>query len=166
MIDIETLGTKPGSVIASIGAVEFSDKGLGRQYYGRIDIRSAQEAGLTIDAGTVGWWLGQSEEARRELLDTKHNLGGILSEFSVFVHESKAEGIWGNGATFDNVLLRTAYEIAGVKCPWHYTLDRCYRTLKGLRPDIPLAKRTGTYHNALHDAITQADHAVQILTRL
>ncbi len=166
MIDIETLGSSPGSIVASIGAVEFSDKGLGRQYYGRIDIKTAQAIGLTIDASAVGWWLGQSEEARRELLDSPFTIQGILSEFSVFVTAGKYEGIWGNGATFDNVLLRIAYEKAGIKCPWHYSQDRCYRTLKNLRPDIPLAKRSGTYHNALHDAITQADHIVQILTRL
>lgn len=166
MVDIETLGTRPGSIIASIGAAEFTEKGIGRTYHGRIDIKSAEAAGLTMDAPTVGWWMGQSEEARREILETSNTISGILSEFAVFVQQVKPEGVWGNGATFDNVLLRAAYDKVGIRCPWHFTLDRCYRTLKALHTNVPFGKRTGTHHNAKDDAVTQADHAVQILSRL
>lgn len=70
--------------------------------------------------------------------------------------------IWGNGADFDNVILTNAYRAVGISRPWEPYHDRCYRTLKNLRRDIHLY-RTGTHHNALYDAITQAEHAVRLL---
>lgn len=39
---------------------------------------------------------------------------------------------------------------------------RCFRTLKNLWPHIEPAKRTGTHHNALDDAIWQTEHIFTI----
>ncbi len=68
MIDLETLGTRPGSVILSIGAVEFDrDLGLGREFYVELNQASSITAGLTTDDATVDWWLDQ-EDAARDLI--------------------------------------------------------------------------------------------------
>ena len=65
MVDLETLGTAPGSVILSIGAVRFDvEKGLLDEFYVNIDVESSQRLGLTIDGDTVMWWLKQSDAAR------------------------------------------------------------------------------------------------------
>ena len=40
--------------------------------------------------------------------------------------------IWGNGAGFDNTLLRQAYEVNSREVPWAFRHDRCFRTLRGL----------------------------------
>jgi hypothetical protein len=44
---------------------------------------------------------------------------------------------------------------------WRSYNGRCYRTVKQQFPDIKLT-RFGTYHNALDDAYSQAEHMVQI----
>lgn len=69
--------------------------------------------------------------------------------------------IWGNGASFDNVILANAYRAASIQQPWAYWNDRCYRTLKKRYLDIAL-RRQGTHHNALDDAISQAEHLITI----
>lgn len=49
---------------------------------------------------------------------------------------------------------------AGLEQPWAFWNDRCYRTLKA-RSELKIA-RTGTHHNALDDAKSQALHLITI----
>ena len=73
--------------------------------------------------------------------------------------------VWGNGATFDNVILSNAYKAAGMEQPWKFWDDRCYRTVKGLLPDIKI-ERLGTHHNAVYDAMSQARHLQFLFKKL
>jgi hypothetical protein len=161
MLDLETLGTRPGSVITSIGAVKFGGGEITSDFYIRIDMQSSVDAGLVIDPATLLWWLQRSEKARAELLAPSVPLRSALEAFSVWVADPEAE-VWGCGVGFDNVLLDTAYAYLQVKPPWKHWNDRCYRTLKKLHPTITL-KRTGTHHHALDDARYQAMHLMKIL---
>ena len=70
--------------------------------------------------------------------------------------------LWGNGSDFDNVLMITACEAAGVKPAWKFYNHRCHRTLKNLCRSVTMPERVGTYHNALDDAKTQALHAIAL----
>ena len=70
--------------------------------------------------------------------------------------------IWGNGAAFDNVILRTAYERLGLKAPWNFWDDRCFRTVKALHPEVEYVK-SGAAHNALDDAKNQALYLMKVL---
>lgn len=161
MLDLETLGSNPGSVIVSIGAVKFSPKkGITDKFYIVIDPQSCVDVGLTIQASTVMWWLQQGEESRLAITKNGVSLKAALFLFSNWVGDHGAN-VWGNGATFDNVLLADAYRAASVKRPWSHTDDRCYRTIKNLNPGIAI-RRSGTQHNALDDAISQANHLIQI----
>lgn len=171
MIDIETLGTRPGSVIISLGAVFFSPTDLGAKFYMVINQISARSVhSLTIDKRTVEWWDRQSPEARQVLDDSQDfakskTLGEVLNGFNGFLKDPSVR-VWGNGASFDNVLLRCAYEAANIKPLWSFRADMCYRTLKNLFPDVPSPDRLGTHHHALDDAIHQAVHAGVILRKL
>lgn len=74
--------------------------------------------------------------------------------------------VWGNGAAFDNVILRRAYERTSresMKAPWPHWNDRCYRTIKGLYGHQVKIERTGTHHHALDDAASQARHLIRML---
>ena len=164
MLDLETLGICPGSVILSIGAVEFDMSGIHREFYTNIDSMSSQDAGCTIDASTVKWWMLQSSTARAALFVAPTQLDIALDSFTEWLPDTLG-GIWGNGANFDNVLLVKAYRILGKTAPWSFRKDRCYRTIKSLAPDISL-KRVGTHHNSLNDAKTQALHLIEIVKTL
>lgn len=161
MIDLETLGNKPGSVIVAIGAVKFGSGEITSSFYERVDAESCVNLGLRMDCSTVMWWLKQESAARLEITKPGKDLREVLQAFTAWLADPDAE-IWGNGAAFDNVLLSDAYERAQLSRPWPFWNDRCYRTLKSLRPDVPMP-RTGTHHNALDDAKSQAMHLMALL---
>lgn len=178
MLDLETLGTKPGSIILSIGAVGFSPDNEPEDwpsFYSVISIDSSRKAGLTSDQATLAWWKRQSDEARETLTEADDplapNLETVLGDFARWVRQRDVIDnirVWGNGSDFDNVLLISAYETVGLRFPWKYTGHRCYRTLKSLFPNEVLQEtdRQGTAHNALDDAMFQALSAAKILRRI
>jgi hypothetical protein len=172
MLDLETLGNSAGCAILSIGAVAFDPETgeLGEEFYRVVNTNSCVVAGLTFDQGTLDWWKKQSPGARQVLRDayaeTALTLNAALHDFSRYLHRAtggRQPRLWGNGADFDNPILAAAYKAARIdQQPWKFWDNRCYRTLKNLHPEVPLPARTGTHHNALDDAKTQAEHALQI----
>lgn len=172
MHDLETLGTDPGCVILSIGAITFDPHGMGLSFYQTINRQTCYNAGLTDNPATLEWWRRQSEEARKVLTESQElstcSLGIALFQFTEYLNRIAGAGginnvkIWGNGADFDKPILGTAYKMCGFNQPWAPYNGGCYRTLKNLRPEIKLI-RSGTAHNALIDAIDQAKHAIALL---
>jgi hypothetical protein len=160
MVDLETFGTKPGSPIASIGAVRFDGEKILDKFYVVVDV--AHSPLQAFDGDTVKWWLGQAKGAQEALLNKEsHSLFGALHMFTEWLGDDAGE-VWGNGASFDNVLLQAAYEACGMDVPWKFWNDRCFRTVKNLYRDVKAPKRKGTHHNALDDAIHQAEHLIAI----
>jgi len=169
MIDLETLSTANNALILSIGAVKFALNGteMGKAFYVPVNMASAQRFGLHISADTVRWWMSpERDDARRDLLTANPvDLVDALDGFAQWLGEEEIDGVWGNGAAFDNVILRSAYAAVGMEAPWPFYKDRCYRTMKALVPEIPL-ERVGVYHNAVDDARTQAAHLQKIWKKL
>jgi hypothetical protein len=177
MCDLETLGQTPGCVILSIGAVEFDPSGkcaLDDGMYTVLNTDDCCDHYLHIDAegpdSTVAWWEKQGEEARKVLFaarDTKTSVPLKLGLEQLNKYVTRFGGVkdvcvWGNGSDFDNAILAVAYRMADMKPSWHFTNNRCYRTLKNICPG-PKVARAGTYHHALDDAKTQALHAIQLI---
>ncbi|MDH0354992.1 3'-5' exoribonuclease [Morganella sp. GD04133] len=174
MIDLETMGNKPDSAIVAIAAVPFdmvsgvTDDAL---FYEVIDLRSSEKYGGSIDADTVLWWLGKSENARgkitngTKMIDLHASLTRLNSFSSEFCEERVQ--VWGNGSNFDNVILRTAYESCEITPFWKHWNDRDVRTIvelgrnAGINPkkDFPFV---GEAHNALDDALHQVNYVVAI----
>lgn len=121
MLDLETLGTTPGSAIIAIGAVKFGASEIHSEFYQRVDIKSCVAAGLTMDPDTVMWWLQQPDEARLEITKEGQVLPSVLQffyEWCYTAHRDTQEiEMWGNGASFDNTLLAVAYSKFGLRPP-------------------------------------------------
>jgi hypothetical protein len=178
MIDLETLGTVPGCVILSIGAVEFLPETgqLGQEFYAVVNTASCEEAFLTISEKTMSWWQSQSAEARA-VVDMAAIGGGaladVLNSFNVWlagIGTAKDLRLYGNGADFDNPILASAYDAVKIKPHAAPYGGRCYRTLKNLHELFgpafkahKLEHRSGTHHNALDDAKSQARHLMEIV---
>ena len=161
MLDLETMGTRPDAPIIAIGAVAFDKEGVHASFYEVLSLAWAVRDGAVMSPETVIWWLQQSDEARSAI-----TRGGIeprvaLGRFSRFVELHRGDAMWGNGASFDNVILSETYLRLGMKAPWPFWKDKCYRTAKGMYPDVAL-ERSGTHHNALDDARSQAEHLIAI----
>lgn len=167
MLDLETLGNKPGAVIVAIGAVEFGGRNLGDSFYTRVSAKSCVESGLTMDVDTVLWWMKQSDDARAELNKPAEHINAALLAFSGWIEAVpiKERVIWGNGSDFDNAILAAAYEKTMISLPWLFWNNRCYRTLKNMRWEIPCVNG-GVKHNALDDAKAQAVHLMAMFPEL
>ena len=162
MLDLEFLGHDPRSVIVSIGAVKFDDKGVRGEFTANIDIQSSINAGLTVDGPTLLWWMEQSKIVRRATFEDTQSLHSALREFTTWCGDSPV--IWGNGCIEDNVKLMMSYKAARQAYPAEYTDNRCYRTMKNLYPDVT-HDWVGDDHVALDDARNQARHLIKILKR-
>lgn len=164
MIDLETMGTGPNAAIVAIGACQFDTTGVGAQFYEVVDLKSSVQFGMEIDPDTVMWWLQQSDSARRALCSgVPIHLNSALTSLAEWLPTNPV--IWGNGAAFDNVILSHAYKINGLKTPWEFWNDRCYRTMKNMYPNISM-QRTGEHHCAIDDAVSQAQHLIDILKHI
>jgi hypothetical protein len=156
MLDLETFGTKPGSVIRSIGAVVFClDGSMGPEFYHNIDEGSCVAAGLTKDPATVKWWSQQSKEAQDSLLVDPRPLPWVVADFhGWFIANGGSQGrVWAQGANFDPALWEAAAVAVKNPVPWKFWNARDTRTVYDIAnlntASIP---RAGTYHNALDDA--------------
>lgn len=159
MVDIETLGTAPGSVVVSIGAVRFGDDGLGAEFYRVVDVLDSLLAGLRVDEATVGWWRTQPPGAKAALSakDARRTLAEALYDFGRFLDGSDAARVWAKGPDFDLVLLQAAHVAVGVLLPWKYRNARDVRTILALSSEGHQVKRVGDEHHALTDARYQAE---------
>lgn len=157
MIDIETLGTRPGSVILSVAALEFdAETGeFGKDFYAEIGAESCVKYGMGVDVSTVKWWMAQSPEARTAAFRGTTDVREALSSLTVFYHSVIPKPrVWAKPPSFDIVHLERAYEMVGLDHPWHYKTPRCVRTIVDLAGIEP--SKYGTDHNALDDCQAQA----------
>lgn len=168
MVDIETLGTNYDAVILSIGAVKFGPKeGIidkEKTFYRNISLISTMDIGLTVSADTIRWWFDQSSDAREKLKDPETvPIKDALESFTAWF--SGSNYLWANGTTFDPVILQTAYNRCDLHSPWHYTCVRDMRTIIALAKDLrdyKKPKNEGVKHNALADALWQAECLIDV----
>lgn len=70
VIDLETMSTKPTAAIVSIGAVRL-DAGFNLTkdpyFYERVSLQSSMDCGLSVDAGTILFWMQQYHAAEEKL---------------------------------------------------------------------------------------------------
>ncbi len=181
MLDLETLGTGSNAPIISIGAVFFDPLTgkTGEEFYEVVSLTSSAQYG-ELDASTVQWWMKQSDEARAVFnVKSQVTLLSALNAFSAWIHDRDAPNeenkpdviVWGNGASFDNVILRNAYKATHQIAPWFFFNDRDVRTvvdlgryLRNIDPKKEI--NHGTAHNALDDAYFQVRYVSRIIMAL
>ncbi|EOP9211508.1 3'-5' exoribonuclease [Escherichia coli] len=173
MIDLEAMGKNPDAPINALAGTFFDPATgeMGPEFSKTIDLETA---GGVIDRDTIKWWLKQSREAQSAILTDEIPLDDALLQLREFIDENSGEffvQVWGNGANFDNVILRRSYERQEIPCPWHYTNDRDVRTIVALGLVMDFDARSvitfeGERHNALHDARYQAKYVSAIWQKL
>jgi hypothetical protein len=159
MLDIETLSTRPESVILTLGAVKFDpwadevamDSGL----YFRIDVDEQLALGRHVQEETIQWWGRQPAEVFEEAMGETGRVGledmcADLNRFLVGVNN-----IWCQGPAFDIVILENLYRQLVKPTPWQFWQIRDSRTLFGVHGD-PRDKDRKAAHNALMDCYYQA----------
>jgi hypothetical protein len=167
MVDIETLGIKPGSVILVIAATAF-DIHTGEitdEFITYVNVKSCTDEGMTIDANTLQWWECDNRELYKDLVEKIINEGipieEALKKFNIFVKQHKDGNdsfkIWAKSPSFDLILLKVAYNLFGMVIPWYYRDELDVRTLLQLTDgNFPDFEVEGKEHDGLYDCRIQA----------
>lgn len=176
MVDIETLGTRVGSVVTAIGACMFNERGvidgpvcaagMSDLYYHTLQIQPQLDVGMTVDAHTFEWWLQQSAEARSEMSDGSKKVDPYfaIQDFHKWWPHVDGVEVWCNGLNFDIPCLEVLFRKCslGSDVPWKYNAGRDTRTLFGaigIKMGYFKTPEQGKHH-ALYDAIFQAKETV------
>jgi hypothetical protein len=168
MLDLETLGTRPGCVILTLGAVKFNPYSLdepGPGIYMRINADEQIAAGREVQEDTLQWWLTQPEDVREEAIGegdrvSVEEMYRQLNKFLVGVNN-----IWAQGPVFDIAILENIYRQYGWPTPWQFWQISDSRTLFKTHGDPRVKGREG-HHNALADCVYQAQGVQQIYHKL
>lgn len=137
MLDLETLGTDSNSVITTISAVQFNlgTGEIGSEFQVAVDWQEQLDNGAVVNMETIRFWLSQSKEAISQMLiDEPLSVESACQKFDEWVHninitEPQESSLWGNGATFDNVILRNLYQRHNLIFPFPFWADKDVRTL-------------------------------------
>jgi hypothetical protein len=172
MIDIETLGTRPGAVILSIGVVTFDEKGVIKEWLCNVDLKSSLDAGLGVEAGTIHWWMRQSGEAVaaafQEIGSTP--VKDALTALYEFTQDENCKWFWSHGATFDLVLLQEAAIRVGAPPLFENSAFRAARDTRTLFEIADVNPKnflgSGVAHKALDDARAQALAVIECWKRI
>lgn len=173
MIDAETLGLTPNSVVLNFAMVsmDFERAAVEPEIYdsGPISINSCQKFGLKIDGNTIDWWLTRSPDAIKALgrSNSVHRSLQVVAkealEWLSLMNKNNNLRVWGNSARFDLGLMDNVALRAGLKLPWDYRKEMCYRTIASLYPESPRNRLPeGEAHIALNDAKSQAEHLLML----
>lgn len=170
MIDTETLGRTPGSVVRSVAAVEFDPRTgeTGRQKVWKIDLTDSIRYGFKVEASTLKWWMMQSDEARREFVEGAETpLEDFLEDFMQFIaatDEGNDFTLWCLQLDFDVAMLRSMYSWYNLnvyRCdeevlPWNF------RKVRDVRPYMDaldsaglLPPKVADRHTPLADCLAQ-----------
>jgi hypothetical protein len=166
MMDLETLGKKPGKIVLSIGAAVFNPDaefvdGMNSNttFYRNINVMSSFLAGLTFDEETLKWWLKQPFPAQQALIPNPHPLQDVIQDFNAWFKVNDGVEIWAQGPSFDVTIWEAACAAVDLDVPWEFSNVRDCRTayfFGNIDHHNPPIGRVGIYHNALDDSIFQA----------
>lgn len=166
MIDLETLDTRSSAVIVSIGAVVFDRKSILRTGYWILDLEEQIKRGRTISSQTMAWWMKQSEDARKVFTDQSSYRNSILEFHGQFSSLFNGEelAVWGNGSDFDTAIMIDFYNRHSLVPPsgWKYYNNLCFRSFNKWFDAKRMVKREGVHHNALDDAVYQAECVLKV----
>ena len=166
MLDLETLGTDNNAVVTQIGACYFDryTGDIGEKLSVNLEIGSCLEKGLTITSGSIKFWLERKEQAT--FLSKPESLSKGLSLFTQFI--DKKAIMWSH-ATFDPIILASAYRAIGQGLPYSYRNLRDIRTLvdlSGIKYKKDENEDDPKDHDALNDCLYQVGYCVECFKAL
>lgn len=165
MIDFETLDTRPTAVALSLGCVLFDESGIISTQEFKFEIQEQLDTGRTVCSSTLAWWFQQAGSARQVFEKSRDEIPATLVHVKIsnWLDRNSVDReqlkVWGNGANFDVPLLDSL--CVGYEKLYEYWNVWCFRTFDKITGCKKLAKRKGTHHNALDDAIYQAECVIE-----
>lgn len=158
MIDCETLGKSPSSVIISLAAVKFEFGSDATEVFSiNFDPKSSKKYGMTTDQDTIDWWKTQPKEAIQAFMSNQVTIESGMDAFLDFLGPERLQFVyWANGSTFDFPLVDWTLKAIDKPIPWKYWNCRDARTIYSICGiNMKTYPRIGQHHNAVDDCLTQ-----------
>jgi hypothetical protein len=172
MTDIETMGMSPDGAIVGIAAAMFDmeKQEIGPTFKRAVNLATSVGVGMTLKPSTIMFWMGQPEEARRSIMWNTVSIQSALTDFNEWMAEHSRPRdlrVYGNSPSFDLVILQSAYRLTGIACPWHYTNERDFRTIRAMYPSVEYDtdEKGKEAHDPLVDVEFQIRHLFKIKNR-
>ena len=159
MIDFETLGLRPNSVILSAGVCSVPASLVPEaQWYGEFDAleQEGDPYNRVTDPNTLSWWMTQGNIPQGEM-PLQEGIISLQAHIANLAQQYKIE-LWANGTDFDIPLFYNALDQQNCPAPFKYDAVRDYRTMRKAFWEVPSPPFQGKKHHALHDAKNQAAH--------
>lgn len=177
MLDIETVGNKPGCGIISISAVLFNIN-TGKisnvyQFNQSINWKHQLLFGYNYDISTLNWWKGTNKKLFHKLSESENHFVEVAKSFQNWyrsIPNSSKLRLWANSPKFDICILeawyRKALKGAEFKQFWNTWEERDVRTIASLDPNIKRnLKFIGDKHNSLDDCKHQIRYCHAIIKK-
>lgn len=159
MIDIETLGTEPDSVVLSVGAVKF-DPWTAQEPHAktlwRPDASTQMDSERSVLDSTLQWWATQPQHIQDEAFSDEGRIS--LTDFMADLNKYLVgcDKIWCQGPQFDMVILENLYSQFDHHKGWAFWQIMDCRTVFNMMPTDPRKAIQQNLHSADADAFYQA----------
>src|SRR5687768_5214533 len=175
MLDIETLGLEPMSVITQIAAVPFEIEDDSLNYGINIDINlnNCLNNGAIIDGNTLTWTIENNLQALKNQ-NEKMDLPEALLKLGWYIGDIRPQFIWAKSPNFDCTILESWYKRCGITIPWKYKQLVDVRTIEWFgRTKLNLGevldeiheKYKGKTHNPTADCHFQIEVLRKVINR-
>lgn len=158
MMDIETLGVTPGSVVTQVALMRFNPFVLGEMdkqnaFCMNIEVGVQIGLGLDINPSTVDFWRKQEARIFLGTLTNARSPSDVISAIRFFFLEKDSKYLWSRGPHFDVPILDFLAAKVDIKLPWGFWNVRDVRTSCSMAGIV--AKKAQDAHNALADCEAQ-----------
>ncbi len=174
MVDGEFMSTERDGALVAIAAMMFdiATETIGESFSARIHLATSVRDGGTMSAGTVMWFMRQSDAVRDQVWNGGREIRDVLRELAIWLgnqcghNEQGTPRVrpWGNSAKTDLGILESAYKRAHIPVPWYWSNERDFRTVRNLHPHVEYTyedKGAGA-HDPLVDCRFQIEHLLKI----
>jgi len=171
LIDYETLGQSPDTVILSLGAIVFDmddppsyQEVLDQGFYETFSVDEQVKDGRVIDKSTVDWWGQQGKEAAHVLKPSDDDISykEMIPRLKEYIGDVRGVKTFARSASFDFSITNDIVRRLGQQLPWQWwnerdtrTLIECYLELLEINKknnfDVPDQGVEVVAHHALHD---------------
>lgn len=174
MIDLETYGIDNNAAVIQIAAVPFELEAgkftKEEPFKKQVSLISSVANGGVINQSTVDWWETQDPKLHQEVISGTESLPYVLHKLNSYFGKMADSNtrIWAH-ATFDPVVLISAYKGCGIVPTFKYWQHKDLRTLEELantknKKDWNNDKVTlerPPFHGRKHDALADCMHQIE-----
>jgi len=178
MIDIETLGTNPDSCVLQIAATSWDGNEIDVGFLFDVSLSEQVEAGRTIEAKTVCWWLDDKVQSRvrssvlgRSELVSPQAAVYALNEYIRVTRQNSDDGkvtVWANPPQFDLTIIKSIMKEWGITPSWNHWEERDLRTLRNVCRELKInyENKNEEHHSAIADVRHQVEEVMFLMKEL